>query len=130
MKPNSIKIQASAIVLCFTAVLLSCANPTRIGSGILYLYSWREGKGGYAFVLVQKSDNDKFFSTFNRRLPHIRGIANLRQELAKLPPGTGVAWRDDRDKGLIFPPEHIRNRIAKAAASHGVTVEIVPTIYD
>ena len=105
--------------------LLAMSHPK-----VVYLYSWQTDNRDYAFVLVPKSENEKFLSGFNRNVPHILGISNLEAQLAKLPRGSGFAWRDEKHIGLIFPPEKIRNQIAKAAASYGVIVEIAPTIYD
>jgi hypothetical protein len=88
------------------------------------------GKDDYAFVLVRKSENERFLSQFNTGISYIHGIANLELELAKLPAGSGILWRDQRELGLIFPPESVRKLIQQSAASHGVTVELNPTIYD
>jgi hypothetical protein len=128
---RQVKSHACATLLCFVALLVGCASPKAAsGPAVIYLYSWRTVGRDYAFVFVQRSDNERFLSGFNRHTSHIRGVAKLELELAKLSPGSGVAWRDYKTIGLTFPPESIRTKIEKAAAAHGVTVEIVPTIYD
>jgi len=124
----------TSLAIAVTAVVgfSACTSTKQPASEtrIWYMYSWLSSNGGYEFVLIHKSDNEKFLSNFNPHVPHISGVAKLQQELAKLPRGSGVAWRDYKHIGLIFPPESIRNRIEGAASSHGVIVEIVPTIYD
>ena len=111
--------------------LIGCAlAPAKVNREVLCLYSWRTGNPDYAFILFKESDNEKFFHNFNVSASHIPSIAKLEVELTKLPAGTGIVWRDDKTKGLIFPPEGIRNRVIKAAASHGVTLEVTPTFYD
>jgi hypothetical protein len=119
----------TAGAFCATT-LLSSATQKTVNQDVIYLYSWPVEKEDYAFILVPKSENEKFLSHFSARMSHIHGIADLEVELAKLPPGSAVAWRDFKHIGLIFPPERVRKRIEKAAASHHVTLEVIPTIYD
>src|SRR5437016_3000386 len=83
--------------LCLMVALTGCATPKMgINPGVMYLYSWQTDNSDYAFALVRKIDNENFLSTFDRHTPHIRGIVRLDVEFAKLPRGSGVAWRDHR----------------------------------
>jgi hypothetical protein len=64
------------------------------------------------------------------------GIPALKQRLARHFPWRDIAWRDQNGchfratHPFRYPPAHIRDDIVAFAKQHGVSVEIVPTIYD
>jgi RHS repeat-associated protein len=65
----------------------------RYGFYQVSLYSWKMPDGQYHFVLIPEAKENQFFAKFRRTDKYIATVAELKNRLLALPPGSVVAWR-------------------------------------
>jgi len=102
----------------------------RYGFYQITLYSWAVGNGEYRFALIPEEFQETFLATFKRSDRYISSVGQLEAQLVKLPNNSFVAWRDNQEKNLMYPPNKTVNAIRTFAAKNKIKLETFPTLYE
>lgn len=94
------------------------------GGGSTELYSWKDKKGKWLFVLANGTNRQKTEMEVKKEWPQYKGTADLKKALERLPSGEEVLWSEHFLTGFEFPPEDVRKEIAKAASEAKIKIDI------
>lgn len=70
------------------------------------LYSWKDDKAGWVFALLDGTNRLKNEAEVKAPAQWIKGVAQLKKELARLAVGEQVSW-SHQISGFAYPPEPI-----------------------
>lgn len=130
-----------AVLLFAVAMLDSCTGPPvrhslmdqlrpHYGFYQITLYSWSPRPDEYRFALIPEDQQETFLHRFNRDVYYIKDLEDLRLQLHALPKNSGVAWRNEREYGIVFPPRRTIAKVRRVAADEGIDLQVIPTIYE
>jgi hypothetical protein len=118
--------------LLFTLIM---ALPAHVNAGSKHsqsftLYSWITITRGYHFAILPEARNRGFLKHVKQSDHQIATVTALKKQLASLPAHSVVAWRNAPEYGIDYPPDALKARIEAYAAEKGITMEIIPVLYD
>jgi hypothetical protein len=92
----------------------------------LTLLSWQSERGSWYFILRSE---EEFDANAKQDVKHrLSGVAALKNELARLPAGTGVFWSNSRAYGYKYPPDSMAEEIRMFAKRRGINLQYNPAL--
>ncbi len=119
------------LLISLSALLLGCASqavPTISPAQHLLkgwgMYSWQES-GDWNFVLFPLTNAVKTTQEIMASGDKVKGVENLKRELARMPRGEEVSWSTDGTPEFSVPPGEIVVDLAQFCGEHGIVLKVM-----